>query len=109
MDAIGLIIGALLNASIACSALPADEYHVQGDDFLVLNWRCEVDRATNRYEVWRSWQRKCVVNAEKSYWGRPYFLQNQTTFISIYVNRFGEMQVGVGASILDTYVPRCGS
>lgn len=108
MDALSLLIAALLNASVACTALPADEYRVQGDDFLVLNWRCEVDREANRYEVWRSWQRKCKLDNGESYWSRPYFLQNQTSKVSMYMNRFGEFQVGIGASILDTYVPRCG-
>lgn len=106
MDLIGIILASFLNLSVNCSALPAELYTIGGDNYLVLSWRCQ--QANDQLVVWRSWQRECTAPGG-NFWNRPYFLQNQTTRFAFYVNRFGELQGGLGAAITDAYVPLCGS
>lgn len=107
MDLLTIMAALFLNMSTGCDALKADVMRVGGQDYLVQSWRCE-DKA-GKVHLWRTWQRECVANNGQSFYGRPYFLEDTTTHLGIYHNRFGEIQGGFGAAIENAYVGLCGS
>lgn len=107
MDLITIIASLLLNASTGCDALRADEMRIGSQDYLIQSWSCpDKDGVVH---IWRTWQRQCLNNHEAHYWGRAAFLEDQRTQLGLYLNRFGELQGGFGASIENAYVPSCGS
>ena len=107
MDLIAIMAALFLNLSTGCDALKADVMRVGGQDYLVQAWTC-ADKS-NQVHLWRTWQRQCVANNGQQFWGRAYFLEDTTTHLGIYHNRFGEIQGGFGASIEQAYVGLCGS
>lgn len=96
-----------LNLSTGCDALKAEVMRVGGQDYLVQAWTCG-DKSGNSH-LWRTWQRECVANNGTRYFGRPYFLEDTTSHLGIYVNRFSEIQGGYGADLSEAYVPSCGA
>lgn len=107
MDLIDIIAGLFLNLSIGCNALPAEVQRVHGQDFLVKAWACQDKR--EQVHVWRTWQRECVANNGNTFWGRAYFIEDQSSQMAFYTNRFGELQGGFGAAIENAYLGPCGS
>jgi hypothetical protein len=107
MDLIAIIAALLLNASTGCDAMKADVMRVGGQDYLVQAWTC--GDKSGKSHIWRTWQRECVANNGTRYFGRPYFLEDTTSHLGIYVNRFSEIQGGFGAAIENAYVGLCGS
>lgn len=106
MDLIAIMAALFLNASLSCSALPAEVQRIGGMDFLVQSWSCQDMRG--KIHIWRTWQRECKFEKATA-WGRPYFLEDQTSHMAFYLNRFGELQGGLGAQITEAYLPLCGS
>lgn len=107
MDVIAIIAALLLNASTGCDALRAEVMQVGHHDYLVQSWSCPDKSGV--VHIWRTWQRECVSNNQAHFWGRAAFLEDQRTQLGLYVNRFGELQGGYGASIEQAYIPVCGS
>lgn len=107
MDLIALMVASFLNLSTGCDALKADVMKVGSQNFLVESWSCP-DKHDKPHH-WRTWQRECIANNGVSFWGRPYFLEDQNTGMAYYTNRFGELQGGMGAAIENAYVGLCGS
>ena len=107
MDLLSIMAALFLNLSTGCDALKADVMRVSGQDYLVQAWTC-ADK-NGQIHLWRTWQRQCVANNGQQFWGRAYFLEDTTTHLGIYHNRFGEIQGGFGASIEQAYVGLCGS
>ena len=107
MDLIAILASLFLNLSTGCDALKASVMTMSGQDYLVQSWRCE-DK-TGKVHLWRTWQRECIAQNGYRFYGRPYFLEDTTSHLGIYANRFGEIQGGIGASIEQAYVGLCGS
>jgi len=107
MDLIAIMAALFLNLSTGCDALKADVMRVGGQDYLVQAWTCADKKG--QVHLWRTWQRECVANNGQQFWGKAYFLEDTTTHLGIYHNRFGEIQGGFGASIEQAYVGLCGS
>jgi len=107
MDLIAILAAMLLNASTGCDALKAEVTRIGSQDYLIQSWSCP-DRSGQPH-IWRTWQRECVANNQTHFWGRAAFLEDQQSKLGIYVNRFGEIQGGIGASIEQAYIPLCGS
>lgn len=107
MDVITIIAALLLNASTGCDALKAEVLRIGAQDYLIQSWSCPDKSGV--VHIWRTWQRECVANNQAHFWGRAAFLEDQRTQLGLYVNRFGELQGGFGASIEQAYVPVCGS
>mgnify|MGYP003453681492 CR=1 FL=1 len=107
MDLIAIFAAMFLNLSTGCDALKAEVMRVGGQDYLIQSWRCE-DKA-GQIHLWRTWQRECVASNGQRFYGRPYFLEDTTSHLGIYHNRFGEIQGGFGAAIENAYVGLCGS
>jgi hypothetical protein len=102
MDLIGVMLTMFLNFSDPCHALPSKEVRVGNQDYLVLEYACGVHQ-------WQIWERQCLSQSGNKYWGRPYFMQELHSHWAFYVNRFGELQGGLGAVITEAYLPACGS
>lgn len=96
-----------LNLSTGCDALKADVMRAGGQDYLIQSWTCADKKGS--VHLWRTWQRECVANNGSKYFGRPYFLEDTTSHLGIYVNRFSEIQGGYGADLSEAYVPSCGA
>ncbi len=107
MDLIALLVASFLNLSTGCDAMRAEVMHVGSQDYLLQSWSCP-DKHGKGHQ-WRTWQRECVANNGETFWGRPHFLEDRNTGLAYYVNRFGELQGGMGAAIESAYVPLCGS
>lgn len=107
MDLISIMAALFLNLSSGCDAMKADVMKIHGQDYLVQSWSCRDKH--EQLHVWRTWQRECIAQNKATFWGRPYFLEDPLTNMSFYVNRFGELQGGQGATIEQAYVPLCGS
>jgi hypothetical protein len=107
MDLIAIMAALFLNLSTGCDALKADVMRAGGQDYLIQSWTCADKKG--QVHLWRTWQRECVANNGQQFWGRAYFLEDTTTHLGIYHNRFGEIQGGFGASIEQAYVGLCGS
>jgi hypothetical protein len=107
MDLIAIMAALFLNLSTGCDALKADVMRAGGQDYLIQSWTCADKKGS--VHLWRTWQRECVANNGQRYFGRAYFLEDTTTHLGIYHNRFGEIQGGFGASIEQAYVGLCGS
>jgi hypothetical protein len=107
MDLITIMAALFLNLSMGCDAMPAEAQRVNGQDYLVQSWACRDKH--HELHVWRTWQRECVAQNGATFWGRPYFLEDPLNHMAFYINRFGELQGGFGASIENAYVSLCGS
>lgn len=107
MDLIALMAASFLNLAVGCDALKADVLRISGQDFLVQAWSCPDKHGAPHH--WRTWQRECRASNGATFWGRPYFLEDQNSGIAYYNNRFGELQGGLGAAIEQAYLPLCGS
>lgn len=107
MDLLSIMAALFLNLSTGCDALKADVQRIQGQDYLVQSWTCKDKRG--EVHIWRTWQRECMSNRHATFWGRPYFLEDVTSQMAFYANRFGELQGGFGAPMDGAYVPLCGS
>jgi hypothetical protein len=55
------------------------------------------------------WQHECIGQNGERWFGRPYFMRDEVSTMAWYVNRFGELQGGLGADISEAYLPLCGS
>ena len=103
MDALSLILSLFLSGSAACSADPAMEQRVGNANYLVLSYHCGTQQ-------WRAWHRWCTVESSGvQYIGRPFYLVDQQSQVALYLSRFGEVQIGIGAELEDSYVPLCNS
>lgn len=107
MDLLTLMVASFLNLAVGCDAMKADVMRIANQDFLVQSWSCPDKHGAPHH--WRTWQRECKAQNSATFWGRPAFLEDQNTGLSFYVNRFGELQGGVGAAIENAYLPLCGS
>jgi hypothetical protein len=94
-----------LNILLACAALSADEQRVNGTDYLLQNWVCQTSQGPVHVAAWRKW---CETNGYK-YLGRPFFMEYKELHEAEYINRFGEVQRGEGAQVMNAYQPPCGS
>ena len=99
MDAISLIMILFLNLNEPCTALPADETRISGEDYQILRYACGSKN-------FRIWQRKCQEG--QGYWGRPFFLVEENSQMGLYINRFGEIHTGFHVMLEETYLPHCG-
>ena len=107
MDMISMMAGSFLNLMVGCDAQPVIVMRVRAQDYQIQSWVC-----TDKHEakhLWRTWQLECTAQNGATFWSRPYFLEEQGEDVAYYVNRFGEVQGGRGASIEQAYVPLCGS
>lgn len=107
MDLIAIIAALFLNGASGCDAMKASVQRINGHDFMIQSWACQDKKEI--IHIWRTWQRECIAQNGAHFWGRPYFLEDQTNQMAFYANRFGELQGGYGAMIDDAYVPLCGS
>lgn len=98
MNPIEILITFFLLKDPACYAWPAEAARLGQQEYQILSWSC------NEHS-WKAWQQKCP----QGYYGRLFYLQEQKTQLAIYLNRFGEVQIGYGAQLEDMYVPLCGS
>ena len=107
MDLISLMAVLFLNLASGCDAMKAEVQRLSGQDYLVQSWSC-LDKHQVLH-VWRTWQRSCTAQNGAQYWGRPAMLEDPLNKFTFYVNRFGEVQGGYGATIEQAYLPLCGS
>ena len=95
----------VLNAIVACSALPVTEQVLSGNVYQIQSWVCQAGQGPIQV---RAWRRPCHGPQER-YWGRMVFLEFPEWHTSLYLNRFGEVMVGAGAEVGEAYLPSCGS
>ena len=95
----------LVNALVACSAVPVTEQRLGGDTYQIQAWSCQTTQGPVQV---RAWRRPCQGEREQ-YWGRMVFIEFQEWHTSLYLNRFGEIMVGAGAEVGEAYLPSCGS
>ena len=100
MDAIQLLMALFLNLNEPCTAKPVELQRLSGQDYQILRYDC----GAKRFKIW---QRFCAEG--QGYWGRPFFLEEENGQQGVYVNRFGEVQTGWHVSVVEIYVPRCGT
>jgi hypothetical protein len=100
MDAISLVMALFLNLNEPCTALPAEESMIGGQDYRILRYDCGAKR-------FRIAQRLCREG--RGFWGRPFLLQEEASQQGLYVNRFGEVMAGWHVAFDDVYFPACGS
>jgi hypothetical protein len=103
MDALSLVLSLFLTGSPFCSAEPALETVLGRQSYLVLSYGCGAQQ-------WRAWHRWCVIESSgATYLGRPFYLVETHSQVALYLSRFGEVSVGVGAQLSDAYTPSCNS
>ena len=107
MDLLAILTSLLLNASLGCSAMKAEQVQQGSQTFLVQAWACE--NRNHELQLWRAWQRACVSSEHVAYPGRVVFIEETGSNLAIYYNAFGELQGGIGAGINAAYLPLCGS
>jgi len=95
----------LVNAMIACHALPVTEQRLSGNTYQIQSWTCHTTQGPIQV---RAWRRPCAGPKEQ-YWGRMVFLEFEEWHTSLYLNQFGEVMVGAGAEVGEAYLPSCGS
>ena len=100
MDAIQLLMVLFLNLNEPCTAKPAELQRFSGQEYQILRYDC----GAKQFKIW---QRFCPEG--RGYWGRPFFLEEENEQQGVYVNRFGEVQTGWHVSVIETFVPRCGT
>lgn len=95
-----------INVLVSCTALPMDATRIGGQEFMVQNWVCQVDKGPIKV---RAWRRMCETNGN-TYMGRQFFIEfrdlDQT---ALYLDQFGEILMGQGARLEEAYLPSCGS
>ena len=107
MDLIAIMASMFLNLASGCDAMPVESQRLGGQEYRIQSWSC-VDKH-HELHVWRTWQRECHGQNGTTYWGRPAMLEDPLNSFTIYLNRFGEVQGGYGATIEQAYLPLCGS
>ncbi len=107
MDLISLLAAMFLNLSMSCDAMKVESQRIGNQVYQIQAWSC-IDKHHGLH-VWRTWQRECTAQNGVTYWGRPALLEDPLNHFSFYVNRFGELQGGHGATIDQAYLPVCGS
>jgi len=100
MDTLLVLIMFVINQPEVCTALPAEVRHVGPTTYQVLSWTCGP-------RTWHAWQKWCTDG--QGYFGWPFFLEETSSHMALYLNRFGEVHSGQGALLENAYVPHCGS
>ncbi len=98
MTPIELLITFFITTNPACYAHPATATRIGRQEYQVLNWSC------NEHS-WQGWQRRCP----EGYYGPVFYLLETRTQQAIYLDRFGGVQVAIGAQLEDMWIPACGA
>jgi hypothetical protein len=96
------MVASFLNLSEPCHAHKVVEQRISGENYRILQYSCGP-------HIWRVWQHECIGENGAHWFGRPYYMRDEVTGMAYYVNRFGELQGGMGADISEAYLPLCGS
>lgn len=99
MSPIELLITFFIATNPACYAHPATTTRIGRQEYQILHWSCHE-------HSWDAWQRKCP---DGDYYGRIFYLQETRSQQAIYLDRFGSVQVAIGAQLEDMWVPACGA
>ncbi len=95
----------LVNLFLSCSAMEMSEQKIGGESYQVQRWECGT---TNGMLHVKTFRRPCNTG-HAEYWGRMVFMEFEEIQTSVYMNRFGEVQDGLGATIEEAYRTPCGS
>lgn len=106
MNSLELLITMLLNASLSCTALPADEMKVEGHLYQVQRWVCQTMDGPRKLSAWR---RECG-KGEGRHWGHTSFLEASGPLQwGIVMDQFGGFRAGIGVQREEAYEAICGA
>jgi len=99
------LLAYLINLMVSCTVLPMSEQKVGVELYQVQHWSCQTTQGPMAV---RSWRRPCDTG-HTHYWGRMVFLEFEELQTAVYMNRYGEVQIGQGARLEEAYQTACGS
>jgi hypothetical protein len=98
VNLLAALMALLLNQSEPCNARPAEAQRISGMNYQVLVYQCGARQ-------WKLWQYECKPGR----YSPPFYMEETYSHQAFWVNRFGEVQYGVHATINEMDVPFCGT